>query len=219
MLQSILLAMLSYGCYMSVHTHVSHVCTLKQLNTCIGKGCLFTFGHIMFWCNNTFLYSRVLLSVRAATNCRYFFMRVVWSTTVGLCVGTKAMVVGGTERVALERRQTSVCAGISSNSSCLQNNRTKSDYRNSTTLTAQLQTNATHTMNYATASSGYRAFYVSTYIKPFYNTLTLNCMTENTTCIYLQYMPIIDTTYNIKGGGVQRAPRVPPPLRTNHFTK
>ena len=37
----------------------------------------------------------MLLSVRAATNCKYFFMRVVWSTTVGLGAGTKAIVPAG----------------------------------------------------------------------------------------------------------------------------
>lgn len=31
---------------------------------------------------------RVLASVRAATNCKYFFINVVWSTTVGLGAGT-----------------------------------------------------------------------------------------------------------------------------------
>lgn len=46
-------------------------------------------------------HSRVLLSVSAATNCKYFFMRVVWSTTVGLGVGTKDMVAAGIDRIAL----------------------------------------------------------------------------------------------------------------------
>lgn len=40
---------------------------------------------------------RVLASVSAATNCRYFFISVVWSTTVGLGAGTKAMVAAGTD--------------------------------------------------------------------------------------------------------------------------
>ncbi len=39
----------------------------------------------------------------AATNCRYFFIRVVWSTTVGLGVGTKDMVAAGTDRIALNK--------------------------------------------------------------------------------------------------------------------
>lgn len=37
----------------------------------------------------------MLASVSAATNCRYFFISVVWSTTVGLGAGTNAMVAGG----------------------------------------------------------------------------------------------------------------------------
>lgn len=44
--------------------------------------------------------SRVLASVSAATNCRYFFMSVVWSTTVGLGVGTNAMATAGADRAA-----------------------------------------------------------------------------------------------------------------------
>ena len=44
---------------------------------------------------------RVLASVSAATNCRYFFISVVWSTTVGLGAGTKAMVTDGTDRAAV----------------------------------------------------------------------------------------------------------------------
>lgn len=50
-----------------------------------------------------------MLSVSAATNCRYFFMRVVWSTTVGLGAGagTKAMAAAvGWVRVAVKMRQT-----------------------------------------------------------------------------------------------------------------
>lgn len=39
---------------------------------------------------------RVFASVSAATNCRYFFISVVWSTTVGLGAGTKAMSAAGT---------------------------------------------------------------------------------------------------------------------------
>lgn len=37
----------------------------------------------------------MLASVSAATNCRYFFISVVWSTTVGLGAGTNAMAAGG----------------------------------------------------------------------------------------------------------------------------
>lgn len=44
---------------------------------------------------------RVLASVSAATNCRYFFISVVWSTTVGLGAGTKAMVADGTDRAVV----------------------------------------------------------------------------------------------------------------------
>lgn len=35
---------------------------------------------------------RVLTSVRAATNWRYFFIKVVWSTTVGPCAETNAIL-------------------------------------------------------------------------------------------------------------------------------
>lgn len=56
--------------------------------------------------------SRVLASVSAATNCRYFFIRVVWSTTVGLGAGTKAMVADGAgccgERVRSQSAQISL---------------------------------------------------------------------------------------------------------------
>lgn len=48
---------------------------------------------ILSWANNL----RVFVSVSAATNCRYFFISVVWSTTVGLGAGTKAMAVAGAE--------------------------------------------------------------------------------------------------------------------------
>lgn len=44
---------------------------------------------------------RVLASVRAATNCRYFFISVVWSTTVGLGAGTKAMVAARADWAAV----------------------------------------------------------------------------------------------------------------------
>lgn len=48
---------------------------------------------------------RVFASVKAATNCRYFFISVVWSTTVGLGAGTKAMVAARTDWDA-------VCTGL-----------------------------------------------------------------------------------------------------------
>lgn len=44
---------------------------------------------------------RVLVSVSAATNCRYFFISVVWSTTVGLGEGTNAMVAAETDWAAV----------------------------------------------------------------------------------------------------------------------
>jgi len=48
----------------------------------------------------------VLVSVSAATNCRYFFMRVVWSTTVGLgAAATKAMAPAGRDRAAAGGRR------------------------------------------------------------------------------------------------------------------
>lgn len=47
---------------------------------------------------------RVFVSVSAATNCRYFFISVVWSTTVGLGAGTEAMAAPGTDG-ALDRRR------------------------------------------------------------------------------------------------------------------
>lgn len=45
----------------------------------------------------------MLVSVSAATNCRYFFISVVWSTTVGLGAGTKAMVAAGTDCTVVEK--------------------------------------------------------------------------------------------------------------------
>lgn len=48
---------------------------------------------------------RVLVSVSAATNCRYFFISVVWSTTVGLGAGTKAMLAAEAERAAEGRNE------------------------------------------------------------------------------------------------------------------
>lgn len=52
------------------------------------------------WTNNL----RVFASVSAATNCRYFFISVVWSTTVGLGAGTKAMAAAG-PGAALNRKR------------------------------------------------------------------------------------------------------------------
>ena len=43
----------------------------------------------------------MFVSVSAATNCRYFFINVVWSTTVGLGAGTNAMVPAGRDRAAM----------------------------------------------------------------------------------------------------------------------
>lgn len=68
------------------------------------------------------------MSVSAATNCRYFFISVVWSTTVGLGAGTEAMAAPGTDG-ALDRkrgRRTSValiskCSHVPPNNS-IENN-------------------------------------------------------------------------------------------------
>lgn len=46
----------------------------------------------------------MFVSVSAATNCRYFFISVVWSTTVGLGAGTVAMAAPGTDG-ALDRKR------------------------------------------------------------------------------------------------------------------
>lgn len=56
---------------------------------------------------------RVLVSVSAATNCRYFFMSVVWSTTVGLGAGTNAMVAVVTDWAAVRKRGRQQSAQIS----------------------------------------------------------------------------------------------------------
>lgn len=55
----------------------------KHLWNRLPKSCNFQWGKSLL---------RVLTSVRAATNWRYFFIKVVWSTTVGPCAETNAIL-------------------------------------------------------------------------------------------------------------------------------
>lgn len=88
------------------HTHTEYLSGLKNIALIT---CLKINSSLDIQVSKIMWHLRVLLSVSAATNCRYFFIKVVWSTTVGLGAGTKAMVAAGRDSVAISVRQTSVC--------------------------------------------------------------------------------------------------------------